>query len=141
MQIDKEQLQKAIAAKSVEELLEMAKAEGLSVTGEEAEYYFKVLHAEPDDAGRTELSENELENVVGGTCYSDGVTSPQGVYRQYAIVSPYNVCPHPAHKHNEAFCAVCSNHFVVGGTWYCNQRWKGHDTMRLYPGEYHWVDD
>ena len=45
MQFSEEQIKKAFAAKSAEELLETAKAEGFSLTKEEVEHYFKVLHA------------------------------------------------------------------------------------------------
>ena len=62
MQFNEEQIRKAIAAKSAEELLEMAKAEGFSLTEEEAEHYFEVLHADPADAECIELSEEEQVN-------------------------------------------------------------------------------
>ena len=136
MQFNEEQIRKAIAAKSAEELLEMARAEGFSLTEEEAERYFKVLHADPADAECMELSEEEQENVAGGTCYSEGVTDHVfKKYRQYAIVSPLNTCPY-----NGNFCATCGDHFVVEGTWYCNQRWKGHDTLNPGSGTV-WIDD
>ena len=139
MQFSEEQIRKAVAAKSAEELLEMAKAEGLSLTEEEAEHYFKVLHADPADAECMELSEEEQENVAGGTCYSGGVTDHVcKINRQYAIVSPLNTCPY-----YERFCYDCGNYFVVEGTWYCNQRWKGHDTLNNGRSDEisAWIDD
>ena len=136
MQFSEEQIRKAVAAKSAEELLEMAKTENLSLTEEEAERYFKVLHADPADAECMELSEEEQENVAGGTCYSEGVRDPRsGDIRAYAIVTPLNTCPN-----NGVYCWECPVHFIVGGTWYCNQRWKGHDTLNPGPGEV-WIDE
>ena len=58
-ELTKEQIQKAMACESVEELMEMAKAEGIEVTKEEAEAYM----AELEDY---ELDEDTLKNVAGG---------------------------------------------------------------------------
>ncbi len=64
-EITKEQIQKAMACESVEELMEMAKAEGIELTKEEAEAYM----AELTDL---ELDEAALKNVAGGSrlCYT-----------------------------------------------------------------------
>ena len=64
-EITKEQIQKAMACESVEELMEMAKAEGIELTKEEAEEYM----AELTDF---ELDEAALKNVAGGSrlCYT-----------------------------------------------------------------------
>ena len=64
-EITKEQIQKAMACESVEELMEMAKAEGIELTKEEAEAYM----AELTDF---ELDEAALKNVAGGSrlCYT-----------------------------------------------------------------------
>ena len=55
-----EQMNKAKSAKSAEELLEMAKAEGVEMTAEEAAKYFTSLHTEG------ELNEDELATIAGG---------------------------------------------------------------------------
>ncbi|MGN1103607.1 MAG: hypothetical protein ACI4QI_01905 [Candidatus Coproplasma sp.] len=60
MNISKELIQKAKTAKTAEELLEMAKAEGVELSKEEAARYF----AELNKSG--ELSDEELDNVSGG---------------------------------------------------------------------------
>ena len=55
-----EQMNKAKSAKSAEELLEMAKAEGVAMTADEAAKYFADLHTEG------ELNEDELATIAGG---------------------------------------------------------------------------
>lgn len=60
MNISKELLEKAKTAKSAEELLEMAKAENIELTEEQAAKAF----AELNKIG--ELSDEELDNVAGG---------------------------------------------------------------------------
>ena len=60
--VTKEQIQKAMACKTVEELMELAKAEGIELTKEEAEAYM----AEMADV---ELDSDALKNVAGGVCY------------------------------------------------------------------------
>ena len=62
MNITKELIEKAKTAKSAEELLEMAKAENIELTEEEAAQAF----AELNKTG--ELSDEELDNVAGGGC-------------------------------------------------------------------------
>ncbi len=59
MQFTKEQLQKAMACKTAEELLALAKAEGIAMTCEEAEKYLAQL-------ATRELSVDELQGVSGG---------------------------------------------------------------------------
>ena len=56
----KELLEKLKAAKSVEELVEMAKANGAEIPADEAEELFAKLKAEG------EISEEELEAIAGG---------------------------------------------------------------------------
>ena len=70
MNISKELLEKAKAAKSAEELLEMAKAEHVELTEEEAAKAFEELNK------NGELSDEELDNVAGGCAgpYQSGDT-------------------------------------------------------------------
>ena len=70
MNISKELLEKAKAAKTAEELLEMAKTEKVELTEEEAAKAF----AELNKSG--ELSDEELDNVAGGCAgpYQSGDT-------------------------------------------------------------------
>lgn len=65
MNFTPEQLVKAKAAKSVEELLALAKENNIELTEEEAAKYFSELHKEG------ELADEELENVSGGGCKSN----------------------------------------------------------------------
>ena len=67
MKISKELLEKAKTAKTAEELIEMAKAENIELTEEEAAKAF----AELNKTG--ELSDEELDNVAGGC---EGGASP-----------------------------------------------------------------
>lgn len=59
-------LQKAREAKSVEELLELSKTEGIEMTEEQAKICFDRLHGSSG-----EISDDELENVSGGGCQTD----------------------------------------------------------------------
>ena len=70
MKISKELLKKAKTAKSAEELLELAKAENIELTAEQAKEYFATIHASG------ELSDEELDNVAGGCAgpYQSGDT-------------------------------------------------------------------
>ncbi|MGN0597735.1 MAG: hypothetical protein ACI4J1_10480 [Ruminiclostridium sp.] len=56
----KELLEKLGAAKSVQELIEMAKAEGAEIAPDKAEELFAKLNAEG------ELSDEAIENIAGG---------------------------------------------------------------------------
>lgn len=60
MKFTVEQTKKAKTAKSVEELLALAKENGMELTEEEAAKYFAEWHKEG------ELSDEELDNVSGG---------------------------------------------------------------------------
>ena len=60
MNYSNELVEKAKQAKSAEELLEMAKAENIELTEEEAEKAFAELHKSG------EISDEELDNVAGG---------------------------------------------------------------------------
>lgn len=64
-ELTKEQIAKAMACETAEELMAVAKSEGIELTPEEAEAYLKEL----DDV---ELDANTLKNVAGGGfCYTD----------------------------------------------------------------------
>ena len=62
--VTKEQIEKAMACKTAEELMELAKAEGVELTKEEAEAYL----AEMEDV---ELDSDALKQVAGGGLYGD----------------------------------------------------------------------
>ena len=58
-ELTKEQIQKAMSCETAEELMALAKAEGIELTKEEAEAYM----AELEDF---ELDEDMMKNVAGG---------------------------------------------------------------------------
>ena len=60
MELTKEMIEKAKAAKSAEELLELAKAENIELTAEQAAKAFAKLNKSG------ELSDEELDNVAAG---------------------------------------------------------------------------
>lgn len=62
--MNNELIEKAKQAKSAEELLAIAKENGIEATEEEAKQYFAQLHP-----ATGELSDNELDNVSGGGCH------------------------------------------------------------------------
>ena len=63
-EITKEMLEKAMQCKSADELMALAKAEGIAITKDEAEAYMAEL-------ADFELDGKELKNVAGGGCYND----------------------------------------------------------------------
>ena len=58
-----EMIEKAKTAKSAEELLEIAKANGAEMTTDEAATYFAQLNPKSG-----ELDDDDLDNVAGGAC-------------------------------------------------------------------------
>ena len=89
MKFSKELIEKAKTAKSAEELLEMAKAENVELTEEEAAKAFAELHKTGD------LSDEELSNVAGGCSPSEppkyNVGDRVKYYYQYEIGWSYKV--------------------------------------------------
>lgn len=71
MRFSKELLDKAKSAKSAEELIELAKAEGMELSADEAEKAFADLHRSG------ELADEELDSVAGG-CGGRYAPSPDG---------------------------------------------------------------
>ena len=59
-EITKEMIEKAMQSKSAEELMALAKNEGIELTKEEAEAYMAEL-------ADVELDGKEMKNVAGGT--------------------------------------------------------------------------
>ena len=68
-EITKEILAKALQCENAEELIALAKAEGINLTTEEAEAYL----AEMDDV---ELDGMALKQVAGGGCYNEENVCP-----------------------------------------------------------------
>ena len=69
IELTKEQVAKAMACKTAEELMAMAKAVGIELTKEEAEAYM----AEIEDF---ELDGDTLKRVAGGGCYMETAKLP-----------------------------------------------------------------
>jgi predicted ribosomally synthesized peptide with nif11-like leader len=63
--LNHEMIEKAKAAKTAEELLELAKANGVEMTADEAKTYFAQLNPKSG-----ELDDDDLDNVAGGACAS-----------------------------------------------------------------------
>ena len=125
MKFTQEQLTKAKAAKSAEELFAYANEIGYKLTEEEAKNFFEQWHKEG------ELADEELDNVAGGTCYSSGVWGPNG-YKNYAIVTAANSCSgsdvaNLSYRTIHNICANCSHSFSAGATLYCAIREEGND--------------
>ena len=62
-----ELIAKAKHAKSPEELLALAKENGIELTEESAQAYFNQLNPKTG-----ELADDELDNVAGGGCHNGG---------------------------------------------------------------------
>ena len=116
MNISKELLEKAKTAKTPEELLEMAKAENINFTAEEAAKAFDGLNK------NGELSDEELDNVAGG-CGEEEIPEPKykigdmvissrgfpchtcGIYRDFQITEVHRS---PVGKHTYSIaCPEC----------------------------------
>ena len=61
-EITKEQIEKAMQCKTPEELMELAKAGGFTITREEAESYLAEL-------ADVELDGDQLKSIAGGYCW------------------------------------------------------------------------
>ena len=103
-------IEKAKTAKSAEELLEIAKANGVEMTEDEAATYFAQLNPKSG-----ELSDDDLDNVAGGGCGDD-----PPLYRNYTMVHeffctncfrvyPASKCKviHYEAQDDKAFCPDC----------------------------------
>ena len=63
-ELTKEQIAKAMTCETIEELMDMAKSEGIELTKEEAEAYLTEL-------SDFELDSEALTKVAGGGCYTE----------------------------------------------------------------------
>ena len=84
--LNTEMIEKAKAAKSAEELLELAKAGGVKMTADEAATYFAQLNPKSG-----ELDDDDLDAVAGGGCGgSDNDNPAVGVGDKLQITSGKN---------------------------------------------------
>ena len=87
MEINQELLAKAKEAKTVEELMALAKGNNIELTEEKVNEYFSKLHSETG-----EISDDELDNVSGGGCLSD---------------DPYDTCMADGYCLSDYVCSRC----------------------------------
>ena len=131
MEITKELFEAATKFEAFDDFREFLEANGFACSEETAS---KVFDRMKDNS----ISIDELENMqANGACtsYSSGVTDPKtNVYRQYAIVTMLNQC-----HHGGVVCSSCKHSFTIGPTYYCRERYKGHDTYDENADRY--IDD
>ena len=133
MEMSKELISKAESAKGPEELLAMAKENGIELTEASAQEYFMRLHPQ---AG--ELEDDELDGVAGGGC-----SKTDTPYRRY--VSPSGqcsmwICRRDGSKkprmssgnecgscHAKIMCGTCKRSKHEGGKLVClrDAQWSG----------------
>lgn len=109
--MDQKMIEKAKEAKSAAELAKMAHEQGIMLSDSDAERYYAQFHQE-----EKELSNDELNNVSGGSC-----TSAEDLAKQYVEVSPDDVCGQFQLAYEQRFqgvtkdknCAYC--HFSTNG--------------------------
>ena len=108
----------AMQAKSVEELLKLAEAYGYEISREEAD----EIYAELNQA--RELSDEELENVAGGGCYS---TDKDGLL----IVTAGNRCElsEQSSFRSGSTCLSCFYQYPDGLVTYCRRRTRYNDPL------------
>ena len=106
MNLTNEQLAKLKETESAEELLALARENGMAMTEDDAKRYFEMLHKEG------ELADEELENVAGGIC--DTGNHPTNKWHDgtyfYNLISPYDVNTDKQY----GFTANNDNGWVVG---------------------------
>ena len=134
--ISKELIEKAKKCTSKEELVELAKSEKIEISDVDINNLLA-------SAGQTGvMSDDELENISGGTCYSGstyaelGITpaSPAGRQQTWyhpVITTMANHCSLDAkHKEWGYACDVCPYHHTIGPTVYCRARSKEFDPIK-----------
>ena len=127
MKFTNDQLAKAKEAKSVAELIALAKETGVELAEDEAKKYFDTLNTEG------EVADDELDNVAGGCGHYDrpaSVTMARAA--DGAAMCPYCEGPlwtgYPARdpagdRYDPIGCSKCSvsfRHYWEGDTWTLN---------------------
>ena len=113
MNISKELLEKAKTAKSAEELLEMAKAEHIELTAEQATKALAKMNK------NSELSDEELDNVAGGC----GDSNKSGDTPKYSVGQRGCTCVGP----NKVYYVIEEVLPKVDGTYQYRIRYEGSD--------------
>lgn len=84
---NEELLEKAKQAKSAEEILVLAKENGMEVTREQAAAYYAQLNPVSG-----ELSDDELDNVAGGGCGGSNTDYLDDLYGGECVYCPKHKC-------------------------------------------------
>ena len=129
--VSKELLEKAKKCSTKEELLELAKQENAEVSDDEINAFLATFGT------NRELSDEELENVSGGTCHSGstyydlGIDPDSSQHPMYhpVITTAANICNLHSNYTGSGFddCISCSHHYTIGPTIYCKKRSKEKD--------------
>ncbi len=101
MEVTTELIEKAKLTKSAEELLELASQYEIKLTEEEAVEYFDQLNPKTGS-----LSDEELDNVAGGTCYHD---NKKVVTALHSCIN-FKYGPKYASEDCKAYCKNCIFH-------------------------------
>ena len=130
MNFTPEQITKAKAAKSAEELIALAKENGMELSEEEAAKYFAKLNKDG------ELANEELDNVVGGSwrTYSDDTYNSLGInpnptHGQYGTYHPLIRAALNSCGISGEFCYTCPFSCKVGPFYYCRRRSREYDPL------------
>ncbi len=125
MEMNNELISKAKQAKTPEELMALAKENGIEMTEESVNAYFKQFNPKMG-----ELADDELDNVAGGSCYAgDGrmVTSLGHVCHEFSCKKDGShahgficIVPHCAKCDAVANCGSCKHCSYEKGLWLCN---------------------
>ena len=123
MELNKELLTKAKAAKTAEEIMALAKENGMELTEESAKAYLDLLHPKTG-----ELADEELDNVAGGGCHNGGrlVVSVMHYCDEWRCKDDGSQCDIDGVLVNcntckvAAYCFSCKYCTYEKGLWLCN---------------------
>ena len=123
MEMNNELIAKAKHAKSPEELMALAKENGVELTEESAKAYFNQLNPKTG-----ELADDELNNVAGGGCHNGGrlVVSVMHYCDEWRCKDDGSQCDIDGVLVNcntckiAAYCFSCKYCTYEKGLWLCN---------------------
>ena len=120
MEMSKELIAKAKGAKTPEELIALAKENGMEMTEESANAYLDLLHSKNGELADGELADDELDNVSGGGCHKDGklvvtVCYTCGVFQCERCGSIETV-----HAGGYKYCSNCGKGATCSNCYYCS---------------------
>lgn len=122
-----ELIKKAKEAKSTEELIEIAKDNGITLTLEEAEEHFLSLHKSG------EIEDDELDSVSGGACHTNYngkkytvVTSACKCFTGMYEGTPYKIFDDVVyadwyHYSKDGCCGRCRYLWIEKGLGFCSK--------------------